>query len=121
MLVEVIAMTFEPVQISYRFAAGTLDVCIVPEAIGILRNGRSGPKISAEIVQWHRTVIEEAILRKMTDAITAPTELIITKDDIVRETRAVMPCFRRGSAEVWRKGAIFEAAKLLLSGNRAER
>jgi len=75
-------MTFEPVQISYRTPTGLLDVQVTPEVIEMLWDGDGGPQTGPEIVETHRPLIEQAVQRILAGVMTAPTELVLTEDDL---------------------------------------
>lgn len=75
------AVNFDPVEIIYQAQAGQIAVHIVGEVVEMLWDGDGGPQTGPEIVELHRPAIYAAIQMKLANAMTAPTDITLTKDD----------------------------------------
>lgn len=75
-------MDFEPVQLDYHTPQGLLTVTVSANVIHMLWGADSGPQTATGIVEHHRAMIEEVVQLKLAKEMRAPTEIVITEDDL---------------------------------------
>jgi len=75
-------MKFQTVLLEFRTPSGLLEVQVAPEAVEMLWDDVCSSQTGPEIVEQHRSRIEEAVRQKLAGAMTAPMELVIGKEDL---------------------------------------